>query len=147
MQAASFWLGLFFIGLLIVAVVQLVNGSVHSAFVAAAWSFASLCIVLGFTWEVQCGVIGSTTNRPCFNEAYGFLFGCRKAPHFYEKFYARIGLRRPRSARLASMNFPPAASSALPCTFPPNQRPLLQAASNISASTATVTQASTCSKR
>jgi hypothetical protein len=51
----------------------------------------SISAILGFTLRTRCRVI-TAKGLPCRNEAYGFLFGCDKAPgHRWMKFSARLG--------------------------------------------------------
>ena len=119
MQATSVLLGLTVIVLEILVVAQLRHRAFHMAFIAEAWALGFLAILLAWTWPTKCRVIGVSTKRACPNEAFGFLFGCRKAPHFWDKFLARIRLgdreivkpteRRPRAqptTRYASLPLP-----------------------------------------
>jgi hypothetical protein len=70
--------------------------------------FAATALLV-FTIRTTCRVT-TYRNRPCQNEAYGFLFGCSKAPgHWLAKFYARLGLQREAAS---SVTAPAPESSA-----------------------------------
>jgi hypothetical protein len=94
MQQLSMLLAL----VLIIALAVLISAFDHrhwaDGFRALGAAVLAATALLAFTLRTACRVTTSR-NRPCQNDAYGFLFGCGKVPgHRLAKFYARLGLQR-----------------------------------------------------
>jgi len=89
--AASAFLFLVIIGLVLLAVVAIRHDNWHTATKYIAWAFIPLLVLLGFTLRVRCRV-KTTRSTACGNEAYGLLFGCsRAAGHRWGKLRRRLG--------------------------------------------------------
>lgn len=79
--------------LMAVAVTKLRHDDLVAASQFAGWMLALLAVLLGFVWPTRCKV-KTVRRKACKNDAYGFLFGCNRFGHFWDKFRARIGLNR-----------------------------------------------------
>jgi hypothetical protein len=70
------------------------HGHLKQGFGLLGFAALSVAAMLGFTLRARCRVI-TAKGSPCRNEAYGFLFGCDKAPgHKSTKLFARLGWER-----------------------------------------------------
>jgi hypothetical protein len=83
---------------LIIALAVLISAFDHrhwaDGFRALGAAVLAAAALLAFTLRTACRVTTSK-KRPCQNDAYGYLFGCRNVPgHRLAKFYARLGLQR-----------------------------------------------------
>jgi hypothetical protein len=78
-------------GLIVAGVVKIRHDDFLPGSELIGWAIVPVAVVLGLTWPVMCKA--ETANRKgCRNWAYGFLFGCTKAPgHFIGKFRAQLG--------------------------------------------------------
>lgn len=93
MRDLSFLLFVAIVCLMAVVVVKLRHGDLVAASQFAGWMLALLAVLLGFVWPTRCKV-KTARRKACKNDAYGFLFGCNRFGHFWDKFRVRIGLNR-----------------------------------------------------
>ena len=92
MRNLSWLLFLAVVVLVAVGVVQIRQNDDLTGTELFGWALLSLALLLGFTCPTRCKV-ETSKHTACRNEAYGFLFGCRRYGHWGEKFLIRMRLR------------------------------------------------------
>jgi hypothetical protein len=115
-RAASAALILMAAGSVAVTVVKVRQGEVLTGTHVAAWTFIPLALLLGFTLPVRCRV-KTTRGTACGNDAYGLLFGCHTAGHWFGKFRARLGIGKDISEQA-----PVGKRTAVMYQYPPGQQ-------------------------
>jgi len=90
-QGAFGTLALFFICLMGAAIAALRHRDFRAALILAGVACFFLSVLLTATWHTKCRV-KTSRGKPCKYDAYGFVFGCSQY-HFWDKFWARFGVR------------------------------------------------------
>jgi hypothetical protein len=105
--------GIFTLAILVLLVLAFVAFKHHYFLIGfryLAWADVPFTPLVLLTFPTMCRV-ETTKDKPCRNNAYGFLFGCgQQTAHRWGKFYAQLGFKN-AAARLIQPNRPTRASA------------------------------------